>query len=197
MVTRWQGWLAAIIVTLVTVTLVTLDLTDDGFRRWWVRHALTTDTVSGVLVLLVTLLVVDQLVRRQQISDRSRAVAAQAAIMLSQATRSATAMSSMLAGTGERGDAADEVRTYMIILLVGAPVLIDARVSRNFLELAQHLGGEMAHLLATTGQTPGATAATSSARLDDAIRQLRAAAAPLLALLTPAERTAASTDDSV
>ena len=196
MVTRWQGWLAAIIVTLVTATLVTLDLTDDGFRRWWVRHALTTDTVSGVLVLLVTLLVVDQLVRRQQISDRSRAVAAQAAIMLSQATRSATAMSSMLAGTGERGDAADEVRTYMIILLVGAPVLIDARVSRNFLELAQHLGGEMARLLATTGQTPGATAATSSARLDDAVRQLRAAAAPLLALLTPAERTAASTDDS-
>ncbi len=197
MVTRWQGWLAAIIVTLVTATLVTLDLTDDGFRRWWVRHALTTDTVSGVLVLLVTLLVVDQLVRRQQISDRSRAVAAQAAIMLSQATRSATAMSSMLAGTGERGDAADEVRTYMIVLLVGAPVLIDARVSRNFLELAQHLGGEMARLLATTGQTAGATAATSSARLDDAIRQLRAAAAPLLALLTPAERTAASTDDSV
>lgn len=196
MVTRWQGWLAAIIVTLATTTLVILDLTDDGFRRWWVRHALTTDTVSGVLVLLVTLLVVDQLVRRRQISDRSRAVAAQAAIMLSQATRSATAMSSMLAGTGERGDAADEVRTYMIILLVGAPVLIDARVSRNFLELAQHLGGQMAHMLATTGQTPGPTAATSSARLDDAVRQLRSAAAPLLALLTPGERIAASTDDS-
>ncbi len=196
MVTRWQGWLAAIVVTLVTVTLVILDLTDDGFRRWWVRHALTTDTVSGVLVLLVTLLVVDQLVRRRQISDRSRAVAAQAAIMLSQATRSATAMSSMLAGTGERGDAADEVRTYMIVLLVGAPVLMDARVSRNFLELAQHLGGQMAHLLATTGQTPGATAATSSARLDDTVRRLRAASAPLLALLTPGERVAASGDDS-
>jgi len=52
--TRWAGWLAAIAVTLVTIALVILDITDSGFRRWWLLHALTTSTVAGVLVLLIT-----------------------------------------------------------------------------------------------------------------------------------------------
>lgn len=60
MLTRWQGGFAAVVVTLVTFGLVILDLTDSGFRNWWADHALTTDTVAGLLVLLVTVLVVDQ-----------------------------------------------------------------------------------------------------------------------------------------
>ena len=43
----------------------------------------------------------------------------------------------------------------MMMLLVSAPVLIDATVSRNFLEQAQALGGEMARALAATRRTPG------------------------------------------
>jgi hypothetical protein len=48
-------------------------------------------------------------------------------------------VSQALAGSGDRDTASDEFRTYMIMLLVGAPVLIEATVSRNFLEQAQSL----------------------------------------------------------
>jgi hypothetical protein len=184
--TRWQGWLAAIGATAATVGLVIVDLADVGVRRWWLGHALTTDTVAGLLVVLITVLVVDQVSRRRQIQDRSRAVAAQAAIMVEQASRTTRSVSAALDGPGDRGAAADEVRTYMIMLLVGAPVLIDARVSRNFLEQAQHLGGEMARALTAAARTPGA--AQSSARLDDAVRRLRTASTPLLQQLNPEER---------
>ena len=195
MLTRWLGWFSAAGVTLVTFALLILDLTDVGFRRWWAGHALTTDTVGGLLVLLVTVLIVDQVVSRRQFKDRSLAVAAQTAIMLGQATRSSKAVSAALDGSGDRGTASDEVRTYMIMLLVGAPVLIDARVSRNFLEQAQHLAGEMAHALTTMAKTPDNNV-RSSARLGDAIGRLRAASAPLLQLLSPEERAAAGGDES-
>jgi hypothetical protein len=194
--TRWQGWFAAIAAMLVTAGLVILDVSDAGLRRWWVAHALTTDTVAGLLVLLVTFLVVDRVVRMRQVRDRSLAMAAQTAIMVGQATRATKAVSAVLNGSGDRDAAADEVRTYMIMLLVGAPVLIDARVSRNFLEQAQHLGGEMARALATISKSPGNAATVPSDRLDDAFKRVRAASVPLLQLLSPQEQIAASGDES-
>ena len=189
---RWQGGLAALIVTLVTGALVVLELTDHGMRRWWSGHALTTDTVSGLLVLLITLLVVDQVIRLQQINSRARAVAAQAAIMVSQAMRASQAVSAALAGSGDRDVASDEFRTYMMMLLVGAPVLIGARVSRNFLEQAQSLGGEMVRALAAA-RSPG-PGGYPPGRLDDAVRQLRNASAPLLQMLDPETRQAVRGD---
>jgi hypothetical protein len=99
--TRGQGGFPAVAVTLVTFGLVIGDLTDSGFRRWWLDRALTTDMVAGLLVLLVTVLVVDQLVSRRQVSGRSRAVAAQAAIVMGQAARSSRAVSSALDSSGD------------------------------------------------------------------------------------------------
>jgi hypothetical protein len=195
---RWQGWFAAGVITLLTGVLVILDVTDAGMRRWGDGHALTTDTVSGLLVLAITLLVVDQVVRLRQLNDRSRAVAAQAAIILAQATRAAQEVSQAVAkglGPGNRDDAADEFRTYMLMLLVGAPILIDERISRNFLEQAQRLGGEMARVLAATGTTSG-SAAPSPSRLDRAVRQLREASAPLMAALDPETQAAVRGDES-
>jgi hypothetical protein len=190
----WLGWLAAILVTLVTAGLVAADVADAGMRRWWSGHALTTDTVSGLLVLLITVQVVNQVVRRRQLRGQSLAIAAQAGIMVNQAARSVRAVSAALTGSGDRDAAADEVRTYMMMLLVGAPVLIDARVSRNFLEQAQHLGGEMAHSLTTMSKTHTAPAHASE-RLDHAVQQLRTASTPLLQLLSPDERSAATGED--
>jgi hypothetical protein len=184
---RWQGWLAATVATLLASALVIGEITDEAMRRWWSGHALTTDTVSGLLVLLITLLVVDQLVMLQQVNNRSRAVAAQATIILAQASRASREVSKAVTeglAPGNRDDAADEFRSYMNMLLVGAPVLIDEKVSRNFLEQAQALGGEMARVLAETGKASG-SATVSMARLDDAVRQLRDAATPLLAVLDP------------
>lgn len=184
---RWLGGLAALVVTLIACALVILDLTDGGLRRWNDVHALTTDTVAGLLVLLITVLVADQVIRLSQINARARAVAAQAAIVVTQAIRSSQAVSQALAGSGDRDAAGDEFRTYMMMLLVGAPVLIDAKVSRNFLEQAQSLGGEMARALAATAKTPGQVS-YPTARLDDAVQQLRTASTPLLQVLDPETR---------
>lgn len=193
MLTRWQGATGAIVITLGTVALVILDQADRGFRFWWVTHAFTTDTVAGVLVVLLTVLVVDQVVRRRQLLDRSRAISAQATIVAAQASRSAQAVSDAVSGSGDREAAGDAFRTYMIMLLVAAPVLIDAKVSRNFLEDAQRLGGEMGHVLATMSRGPEGTA-PSVKRLDAAAQRLTAAAAPLMAQLTPEERNAVAED---
>ena len=196
MLSRWQGGIAALIVTLLTCALVIGDITNGAMRRWWTGYALITDTVSGLLVLLITLLVVDQVVRLRQINDRARAVAAQAAIIMAQAVRTSRSVTKGAAEGADEGDrdaAADELRTYMLMLMIGTPVLIDATVSRNFLEQAQTVAGLMALALGATAGPAGAGPA--GARLDGAVRQLRAASAPLLAVLDPEARAAIRGDE--
>jgi hypothetical protein len=194
---RLIGWLAAVLAMLITLTLVVGELTNAGQRRWWAARTLTTDTVAGLLVLLVTILVVNQLLNRRQARQRGHAVAAQAAIMVAQAARSARAVSSVIDGSGDRGAASDGFRTYMMMLLIGAPVLIEDAVARRFLEQAQYLGGVMAGTLAVIDRStdcaaaPGdrkGGAAVPADRLGDAMQQLQNAAAPLLQLLHPATR---------
>jgi uncharacterized membrane protein YcjF (UPF0283 family) len=189
MLTRWRGWTAAASATVITVGLVIADLTDNDVRLWWDRHALTSDTVSGLLVLLITVLVVDQVVRLRQLNDRSQAVAAQTAIMMAQASRSTKAISAAIGEPGDRDNALDEVRTYLLMLLVGAPVLIDDKVARNFLEQAQNLGGELARALAVTAAGKGGY---KSSLLDEAFTRLQAASVPLLKPLSHDERVAAA-----
>ncbi len=159
MLSRWLGGLAAAAVALVACVLVILDLTDAGLRRWWDAHALTTDTVAGLLVLMITVLVVDQVVRLRQGNSKARAVAVQVAILMTQANSASQAVSQVLAGSGDRDIAREEFRAYTMMLLAVAPTLIDANTSRNFLEQAQHLDGEMALALnwfaTAPGQIPG------------------------------------------
>jgi len=186
---RFLGWPPAVLATLITVALVVGELTDAGQRRWWATRPLTTDTVAGLLVLLITVLVVNQLLNRRQSRQRAHAVAAQAAIMAAQAARSAQAVSALADGSGDRDAASDGFRTYMLMLLTGAPVLINDPTARHFLEQAQYLGGLMARTLAEIGKSPKGTAVPDDG-LQDAVRQLQSAAAPLLQLLTPAVRDA-------
>lgn len=184
---RLTGWTAAILAMLVTLALVVGELADPGQRRWWAARPLTTDTVAGLLVLLVTILVVNQLLNRRQARQRSHAVAAQAAILVAQATRSASAVSSVTGGPGDRGAATDGLRTYMMMLLISTPVLIDDPVARHFLEQAQYLGGVMARLLELVNRPPDG-AGVSGDVLDDAMQQLQSAADPLLQPLSPGMR---------
>jgi hypothetical protein len=199
---RWEGGLAALIVTLLAGVLVILDINDRVMRRWWDGHALTTDTVSGLLVLLITLLVVDQVVRLRQLNARAQAVAAQSAIIMTQAGRALNAVTQATAkgaNDSDRDAASSEVRTYMMMLLVGAPVLIDAQVSRNFLEQAQAVGGLMAVSVGMTAKSSGPTGskmAAKDARLDDAVQRLRAASTPLLQVLDPETQAAVRGDAS-
>jgi hypothetical protein len=185
--------LGALAVTLGALILVVLDVADSSVSHWWAEHAFTASIVSGILVLAVTVLIVDRVVSRRQIRDRSRAIAAQAAILMSQATRATRAVISSLNGEGDRDAAGEELRTYATMLLIGAPLLIDAQLSRVFLEEAQALAGELARSL---GLTRGAEATDElRGRLDAAVQRLRAASRPLLTLLDPAQRYAVTGDD--
>ena len=193
MLSRWLGGLAAA-VALVACVLVILDVTDAGLRRWWDAHALTTNTIAGLLVLMITVLVVDQVVRLRQGKSRARAVAVQVAILMTQANIAARAVSQVLAGSGERDMAYEEFRTYTMMVLSVAPVLIDARTSRNFLERAQDLDGAMAQALSLLATVPGQEKFLA-ARLDDALQALKSASTPLLQNLTPEMRSAVRGDN--
>ena len=154
MLSRWLGGLAAAAVALVACVLVVLDLTEAALRHWWDDHALTADTVAGLLVLMITVLVVDQVVRLRQGNSRARAVAIQVAILRTQANIASRAVSQVLAGSGDRDMAYEEFRTYTMMVLSVAPVLIDARTSRNFLERAQDLDAAMAQALSVLATVP-------------------------------------------
>ena len=184
---RLKGWLAAALVTLVTVALIVGEITNAGQRDWWGSHSLTTDTVSGLLVLLITVLVVNQLINLRQDRQRSHAVAAQAAIVVAQAERSAGAVSSVAGGSGDRGAASEDFRTYMMMLLISAPVFIGDPVGRRFLEQAQDLGAAMGRTLELAKRSTGGAGGPGDG-LDDAMRQLQSAAAPLLQVLSPEVR---------
>jgi hypothetical protein len=172
------------VATLITLALVISEIADPAQRRWWGARPLTTDTVSGLLVLLITVLVVNQLLNRRQARQRGHAVAAQAAIMGAQGARAAKAVSSLIDGSGDRKSASDGFQTYMMVLLVGAPVLIDDPVARHFLEQAQYLGGIMGQTLVAMNRSKHGEAVRGD-ELNDAVKQLQTAAAPLLQLLNP------------
>jgi hypothetical protein len=144
---RWQGGVATAAVTAIAVTLVILDIVDRDVRRFWQTHAVTTDTVAGLLVLGLTVLVVNQVLSRRQFGDRSRVVAAQVGFVLAQARRCVQAVRALQSGEGDRDAAVDETRSYSLMLMVAAPVLIDSPVARAFLDQAQRLAGEVARIL--------------------------------------------------
>jgi hypothetical protein len=77
---------------LITLAVVAGELTD-ARQRLAAARPLTTGTVAGLLVLLITVLVVNQLLTRRQGRQRGLAVAAQAAIMAAQAGRSMSSTS--------------------------------------------------------------------------------------------------------
>ena len=188
MLPRWPARSATVVVVVAVAVLVVLDLSD-SVRAWWGDHPLTTNITGGLLVVLITVLVVDQLVRRRQLQDRSRAIAAQVAIVATQARRTADAVTSAIDGSGDRDAAVDEVRTYMTMLLIAAPLLIDAATARAFLESAQQLGAELVRaLIATPGTGGGAPPADGPMR--DAVERVRLSAEPLLKVLRADERVA-------
>jgi hypothetical protein len=79
------------------------------------------------------------------------------------------------------------------MLLISAPVLIDAKVSRTFLESAQRLAVPLSRALRASGDEQ---AEQAKARLDAEVGQLRQTAAPLLQALNRDQRAAVSSDEA-
>jgi hypothetical protein len=190
----WQAGVATIAVALLSSALVVLDLSDGAFRRWWSARAFTTDAIAGILVVLVTVLIVNQALGIRRERERFRATAAQASMVLSQAIRATRAVLAC-ATSGDRTAASDELRTYMIMLMIAAPILIESKTPRVFLEDAQTLGGMLVQVQHSESQSSVKTV-TSHTQLEEALQQLKIAAAPLLAPLTAKERTAAGTEET-
>ena len=175
-----QEWIAAAVMGLV-LGLIALDVVDHASSTWFDRHSFATDAVSTLLGLAVAALVVDRISARRRLRDQAQVMAAQGAMIAAQALRATQAVTSALDGSGERDAAADELRTFMMMMLTGAPVLMDAPDTRDFLETSQHLAAELARALGVTrsGERPD----DIDQRLNDAAGQVRAAIQPLLQTL--------------
>jgi cytochrome bd-type quinol oxidase subunit 1 len=187
-----REWTGALTTIVVAVALAALDLLDGSVDRWWAEHAFTTTLVGGLLVLLVTVLIADRVTTARRLRDQSRAIAAQAAIVMTQAARTAQNTIAMLEGTADREAVADDLRSYGTMLLIAAPMLIDASLSRAFLEEAQRLAGELTRAL--HAQRRGTAGETERARVDAAVVRMRRASIPLLAILNPEQREAVADD---
>jgi hypothetical protein len=69
--------------TIVTAAVMA-DVADRSVHRYWSAHASTASVLAGLLVLLLTALVVDRVVRMREVRRQVRAIAAQAAVIVGQ-----------------------------------------------------------------------------------------------------------------
>ena len=188
MLSRYRAWSGALIVMVITAALVVLDISDGSVHRYLSRHSFTSSVLAGVLVLLLTVLIVDRVIRIRQLKNQSRAVGAPAALIVAQAGRTVDAITRAALSAEDRDEASGELRTYTQMLLTSAPLLIDARVPRAFLEAAQHVAAELFRALHAGDEK----AEPTKTQLDHAVERLRAAAAPLLEALSNEQRAAIS-----
>jgi hypothetical protein len=157
---------------------------------YWSRHSFTSSVLPGLLVLLLTVLIVDRVSRFRQLRNQSRAIAAVAAAIAAQAMRTTSAITSP--SPDDQQAASDELPTYTLMLFKGAPVLIDANVSRTFLETAQRVTAQLSRTLRASGDEQSVQ---TRARLDHAVQQLERDAAPLVSALNGEQRVAAGSKE--
>ncbi|MBV9605767.1 MAG: hypothetical protein JO027_11685 [Solirubrobacterales bacterium] len=188
----YRGWSGAVSVMVLTAVLVVLDLADGSVHRYWARHSFTSSVLSGLLVLLLTVLIVDRVARRRQLKNQSLAIAAQTAVIVGQAARTADAVARAPASAEDHAAASEELRAYAGMLMTSAPLLIDAPRSRTFLEAAQRFAAQLFRSLRQGGNE---TAEQRRTRLEGAVEQLRLVAAPVVEPLSRDQRVAASSDE--
>lgn len=190
---RHREWAAALFVLVLTLVAVGLDIGDGSVRQFWSRHPFTSSVVAGVLVLLLTVLIFDRVNRIRQITAQSRAIGVQAAVIVAQAERAAGAITRPFDSQKDRDEASQELRTYMQMLLTSAPVLIDARTSRAFLEVAQQTAAKLYRAMRETADGGDEDVA---ARIKNAVDQLHQGAAPLLEQLDREQLGAVDSDEA-
>jgi hypothetical protein len=188
MLSRFLPRSGALVVSVICAALVVLDTWNGSVRGYWSRHSFTTNVTAGMLVLALAVLIVDRVIRIRQLKNQSRALAAPAALIVAQASRTVDAVKRATLSAEDRDEASAEVRTYTQMLLTSAPLLIDARVTRAFLVAGQRVAAELFRALRAGDKELEPT----KAQLDRAVEQLREAAAPLVQALSSEQRAAIS-----
>lgn len=178
----------------ITAILVILDVTVSSVQRYASRHSFTSSVLAGLLVLLLTVLIVNRVARVRQHRNQSRTVAVQAAIIASQARRTADAIADTAPSAEDKAVALEELRTYTQMLFTSAPLLIDATSTRAFLETAQRAAGQLAGALR---EAQAENVAHTQERIDVAVDGVRSAAAPLVATLDREQLAAAFGSDEM
>jgi hypothetical protein len=165
---------AAGVVAIALVVLVTSDLWVGSVHDWWDRHSLTGSVVANLLVLAVTALIVDEVVARRQRRERGVSVAVQGLIVYNQARRVFEAVSASGHGREQADAAPEELRTLTTMLLTASSSLFDDREARRFLEQAERCTGLMVRV-----SDGGTISDDHHARLSDEMARLRASVGPL------------------
>jgi hypothetical protein len=164
---------------------VVCDQWAPSLRSWWGHRPFTTDVVSSLLVLAVTVLIIDEVVARRQRKDRAGSVAVQSLIVYGQALRSCESVMSGLGGKVDEAyteEARDEVRALAAMILVASPSLFDDPEARLFLEELQRMTGLLYQVVALVP-----TRFVASARVEEKVAEagLKASRARLDARVTP------------
>jgi hypothetical protein len=165
--------------------LVVCDEWAPGIRAWWGHRPFTTDVVSSLLVLAVTVLIIDEVLARRQRNDRAASVAVQSLIVYDQAVRTCDSVTSGLGGKVDEAytdEARDEVRTLAAMILVASPSLFDDPEARLFLEEIQRMTGLLYQAVALV---PARFVASARVAEQSAEASLKASRARLDARVTP------------
>jgi hypothetical protein len=177
--------LVAAITAGVLLALVACDQWVPGARSWWGHRPFTTDVVSSLLVLAVTVLVIDEVVARRRRKDRAGSVAVQGLIVYDQALRSYESVMSGLGGKVDEAyteEARDEVRGLAAMILVASPSLFDDPEARLLLEELQRMTGLLYQVVALV---PARFVASGRVEEQSAEAALKASRARLDARITP------------
>jgi hypothetical protein len=178
---------AAVLVAMSLLALVATDLWVAGVRMWWDRHSITGSIASSLLVVAFTGLIVDEVVADRQRRDRSASVAVQALIVYGQIRRTYAAITTTGASGSDPVDTTDELRTVATMLLTASTGLFDDPEARRFLEESERFTATMLRSVTRkTGDGPGDGARE---RLESGMSRLRETVAPLMARLSPEDRS--------
>lgn len=105
--------------------LVALELGDEGVRRFWVEHPITTALFSAALVVLVTAAIVDDVLRRREERELAPVITALAHVIELEAQGLGRAMSvwENARDAAAAGTVAELVRDFRLVVTATAPVL--------------------------------------------------------------------------
>jgi hypothetical protein len=134
---------AAITVAIALLALISMDLMFRDLRVWWDVHSFTSDVVSNLLVVAITVLIIDDIVARRRRRDRAFSVAIQVLIIYQQAVRTYEAAITQGEESSGSSDPSRELRNLAALLLPSSANLFEDPAARQFLVEVERFTGSV------------------------------------------------------